>query len=202
MFCQDSIVKRSEDRYKGAGVRIQCLALKQVDKKKGNRSMEGTGKTLYYYSTAFNQKVAELTTAIAGLDSYRKELVNKLYYLKKAVIEASDVHAEKYQTILGIDQDLKLLNRKLNGDQLRSRYEGAAPRSVKERVELITGALWSITAGPTKTFIKSYDATAEKFNELRNSIKVIDDNIKLVENTLEKFEAPYTPSRLPDWKKD
>jgi hypothetical protein len=151
---------------------------------------------------AFNKKVSELTRAVTGLDTYRKELVNKLSYLKKAVIEASDVPAETYQSILNIELDLKAIDRKLNGDQLRTRYEGAAPTSVKERVELITGALWSTTAAPTTTFIKSYDAAAEKFDELKNSIVTIDANIKRVENTLDEYGAPYTPGRLPDWKKD
>ena len=151
---------------------------------------------------SFNKKVAELTRAITGLDSYRKELVTKLSYLKKAVIEASDVPAENYQTILNIELDLKALDRKLNGDQLRSRYEVSAPTSVKERVELITGALWSTTAAPTTTFIKSYDAAAEKFDEIKNLIIAIDSNIKQFENTLEQFGAPYTPGRLPDWKKN
>jgi hypothetical protein len=32
----------------------------------------------------FNEKVAELTRAIGGADSYRKELVKKLSYLKKS----------------------------------------------------------------------------------------------------------------------
>ena len=150
---------------------------------------------------AFNQKVSELTRAITGLDAYRKELVNKLSYLKKAVIESADVPAETYQTILNIELDLRSLDRKINGDQLKTRYEGAAPTSVKERVELITGALWSTTAAPTTTFIKSYDAAAEKFDELKSSIKNIDDNIKQVEVTLERFNAPYTPGRLPYWKK-
>ena len=150
----------------------------------------------------FNQKVAELTRAITGLDAYRKELVNKLSYLKKAVIESADVPVETHQTILNIELDLKSLDRKLNGDQLRSRYEGAAPTSIKERVELVTGALWTTTAAPTTTFIKSYEAAAEKFNELKSSIFAIDADIKQVENTLDKYGAPYTPGRLPDWKKD
>ncbi len=150
----------------------------------------------------FNKKVAELTRAVTGLDSYRKELVNKLSYLKKAVMESADVPVETYKNILNIEMNLKSFNRKLNGDQLRTRYEGAAPTSVKDRVELITGALWSTTAAPTNTFIKSYDAVAEKFDELKNLIKTIDENIKQVEETLERFNAPYTPGRLPDWKKD
>jgi len=150
----------------------------------------------------FNKKVAELTRAITGLDTYRKEMVNKLSYLKKAVIETADVPAETYQTILKLELDLKSLNQKINGDNLRTRYEGATPTSVKERVELITGALWSTTAAPTTTFIKSYEAAAEKFDAIKNSTKAIDEYIKHVEDTLEKYNAPYTPGRMPDWKKN
>ena len=60
----------------------------------------------------FNKKVAELTRAITGLDAYRKEMVNKLSYLKKAVIESADVPAETYQTIITLELDLKVFRSK------------------------------------------------------------------------------------------
>jgi hypothetical protein len=103
---------------------------------------------------------------------------------------------------MNIESDLRELNRKLNGDQLRTRYEGGAPTSVKGRVDLITGALWGTTAAPTNTFIKSYEAAANKFDEILNDLKSIDYNIKQVETDLEKSGAPYTPGRIPEWKKN
>jgi len=151
---------------------------------------------------AFNKKVAELTRAISGTDAYRKELVDKLSYLKKAAIDAANVPEETYQKIINIELDLKEFNRELNGDPLRARYEGASPTSVKGRVDLITGALWNTTAAPTNTFIKSYDAAASKFDTILLSLKSIEENIKQVENTLENYGAPYTPGRFPDWKKN
>lgn len=150
---------------------------------------------------AFNKKVAELTRAITGADAFRKELVDKLAYLKKAVLDGAEVPAETYNNIINIESDLRELNRKLNGDQLRSRYEGAAPTSVKQRVELITGALWSTTAAPTNTFTKSYDAAASKFDEISGSLKSIDESAKQIESVLEKSGAPYTPGRFPEWRK-
>ena len=39
----------------------------------------------------FNIKVAELIRAISGTDAYRKEMVKKIAYLKKAVFESSKV---------------------------------------------------------------------------------------------------------------
>jgi len=150
----------------------------------------------------FNKKVAELTRAIAGADSYRGEMVKKLAYLKKAVIEGADVSKETYNVILVIEQDLKDLNIELNGDNLRTKYEGARPTSVKERVDLITYALWSTTAAPTNTFIKSYDEAAGKFDAILVSLKSIDKEINQVESVLEKNGAPYTPGRFPEWRKN
>jgi photosystem II stability/assembly factor-like uncharacterized protein len=149
----------------------------------------------------FNKKVAELTRAITCADAYRNELVDKLAYLKKALLDGADVPAGTYETIINIESDLKQFNRDLNGDQLRARYEGAAPTSLKQRVELITAALWSTTAAPTSTFIKSYEVAASKFDEISSSLKSIDESVKQIESTLEKSGAPYTPGRFPEWRK-
>ena len=150
----------------------------------------------------FNKRVAELTRAIYGADSYRSELVKKISYLKKAVLEGSEIPIENYNEILLIEQQLKDLNLELNGDNLRTRYEGARPTSVKDRVDLIMFSLWSTTAAPTNTFLKSYDDAAGKFDAILLSLKSIDEEINLVETVLEKNGAPYTPGRFPEWKKN
>ncbi len=150
----------------------------------------------------FNKKTAELTRAIYATDSYRSELANKLAYLKKAVLDGANVPKEIYNDILTIELNLKELNRKLNGDNLRSKYEGARPTSIKDRVDLIIYALWSTTAAPTNTFIKSYDDAASKFDAILSTLKSIEDEINNVEFVLEKNSAPYTPGRFPEWKRN
>ena len=145
----------------------------------------------------FNKKVAELTRAITGVDAYRKELVDKLSYLKKATFETADLPEDTYNKILTAELNLKELNRQLNGDGLRRRYEGASPSSIKDRVDLITAALWNTTAAPTTTFTKSYDDAARKFDDVLVFLKTIDDEVKQVERTLEMHGAPYTPGRFP-----
>ena len=91
---------------------------------------------------------------------------------------------------------LEDLNRKLNGDQLRGKYEGGVPTFIKQRVEIITSGLWSTTSAPTETFIQNYDAANGKVNELTAALKSIDEDIKQIELILEKYGAPYTPGRL------
>jgi photosystem II stability/assembly factor-like uncharacterized protein len=143
----------------------------------------------------FNKKVAELTRTITGADAWRAELVNKLGYLKKAVLESEKVPVDTYSKILTIELNLEDLNRKLNGDQLRGKYEGGVPTSIKQRVEIITSGLWSTTSAPTETFIQNFDAASSKVNELSVSLKSIGEEMKQIESILEKYGAPYTPGR-------
>ncbi len=150
---------------------------------------------------AFNKKVGELTRVISGADAYRSEMVGKLSYLKKAVVESNTVPMDIYNHILSIELNLKALNRKLNGDALRSRYEGASPTAIKDRMDMITSSLWTTTSAPTEAFIKSYEAAANAVQDVLDTLRSIESSITEVEKILEKNGAPYTPGRFPDWKK-
>jgi len=150
---------------------------------------------------AFNKKVAELTRAISGADAFRSEMVKKLGYLKKAVIESAEVPNDTYQKITATEQNLRDLNTSLNGDKIIRRFKGASPTSLIDRLELITYSLWNTTAEPTNTLIKSYDFAAERFDGILSTLKSIDGEIKMIEETLEKHGAPFTPGRFPEWRK-
>ena len=144
----------------------------------------------------FNKKIAELTRTISGADAWRVELVNKLIYIKKAVIESGKVPADTYTKIMTAELNLEDLNRKLNGDQLRGKYEGAVPTSLKQRIEIIAYGLWSTTSAPTETFNQNFEAARSKFNELSGLLKSIGEEINQVELLLDKYNAPYTPGRI------
>ena len=149
----------------------------------------------------FNRKVAELTRAISGADAYRKSLDEKIKYFEKAVIDGAEVPEDTYNTVIKIKKELDDFNRKLNGDPLIARYQGGSPTSVKDRVDLITSALWTTTSAPTTTFLKSYDVAADQFGGLLDQLRSIDGEVRALESTLEKYGAPYTPGRFPEWRK-
>jgi predicted translin family RNA/ssDNA-binding protein len=116
------------------------------------------------------------------------------------VFEAANVPAETYNKVLSIEKNLDKLNRKFNGDNLKAKYEGAVPTALRERVELITGALWGTTAAPTTTFIKSYEVAAGQFDEILNSLKSVGAKVEEIEKLLKDYQAPYTPGRFPNLK--
>lgn len=175
-----------------APVAFNCVAL-------NNSSLPAADKAAL---NEFNKKLAELTRAMSGADEYRNELVKKIPYLKRAVLDASNVPPAVYEQVSAIQKKLTDINKQMNGDGLRARYEAAVPISLKGRVDMITGALWSTTSAPTETFRSSYSIVADGFEAVLNSLRAVTDDIKLVEALLEKYKAPYTPGRLPDWKKN
>jgi chromosome segregation ATPase len=144
----------------------------------------------------FNKKVADLTRSVSGTDAWRAELVNKLVYIKKAALESEKVPADTYTKILAAELNLEDLNRQLNGDQLRGKYQGAVPTSLKQRIDIITSGLWSTTLAPTETFNQNFEAAKKKFNELSGSLKSLGEEIKQIESILDKYGAPYTPGRM------
>lgn len=174
-----------------APVTFNCVAL-------NNSSLPAADKAAL---NEFNKKLAELTRAVSGADEYRNELVKKIPYLKRAVLDAYNVPAAVYEQVSAIQKKLNDINKQMNGDGLRARYEATVPISLKGRVDMITGALWSTTSAPTETFRSSYNIAADGFEAILNSLRAVTDDIKQVEVLLEKYKAPYTPGRLPDWKK-
>ncbi len=148
----------------------------------------------------FNSKVSDLNKDISAADAWRKDLVAKLSYIKKAVFVTTRLPAGTYNSVLSLERNLEDLNVKLNGDPLRARYEGGTPTSLKERVDLITGALWSTTSAPTLSFQQNYDVALKGFSQLSGTLKSIDGQVKDLESTLDKYGAPYTPGRFQNNK--
>ena len=72
----------------------------------------------------------------------------------------------------------------------------------KQRVQLITSALWSTTADATNTFKKSYEVAADKFGAVLDSLKVIVNDIINIDSIMQKYGVPYTTGRFPEWKKN
>ena len=150
----------------------------------------------------FNKKVAEITRAITGADEFRAEMTKKIPYFKQAAQEIPSVPVATIERITALQRKLEEVNIKINGDGLRARYEGAAAPSLKGRIDNIVGSLWSTSSAPTETFKASYKVAADAFGNILDTLKGIADDIRHLEALLENYKAPFTPGRLPEWKKN
>ena len=149
---------------------------------------------------AFCKKVSELRRATGAADSYRGELVNKIKFIKSAIIDSPDLLVMVTTQVNEIEKRLNQVDIKMNGDASIARREFETAPSINGRIGTIEGGVWSTTSAPTQIAINSLDVAAKQFAGVLPELKSIDEEIKKVEAILEKNHAPYTPGRMPEWK--
>ncbi len=150
----------------------------------------------------FCKQVSELRRAASSADKFREELVNKIKFIKTAITDAPSLTQGLPEKIHAIEKRLNELNIILNGDASLAKREFETPPSISYRIGVMEYSLWNATAAPTQTFIQSYQTAAKLFEPLLAELKKTDADLKQVEADLEKNKAPYTPGRLPEWKKE
>jgi photosystem II stability/assembly factor-like uncharacterized protein len=148
----------------------------------------------------FSKKIAELSRVATAADQYRSELVNKMKFIKQAVIETPKLPLDVSKTVTDIEQKLSDISKQLNGDVTLARREFEILPSISNRINYIIGSLWSTTAAPTQTQLDAYTIASKLFTPAYTSLKAVGEEIKKLEDLLEKSSAPYTPGRLPEWK--
>ncbi len=148
----------------------------------------------------FCKKIAELSRVVAASNQYRAELVNKVRYMKQAIIETPKQSLDLSTALQNVEKRLNAVNRQLNGDASLARREFETSPSVNGRIGYITGSLWNTTAAPTQTQLNNYQIATKQFTPVYNELKAIAEEVKRIESILEKNGAPYTPGRLPEWK--
>lgn len=149
----------------------------------------------------FNKKVASLSRAVSASDAHMNQIKGQLPYLEQAIMSVPAMQESWYTDYYAIKDGLKEVNKKLNGDPLLSRYEGADRTSLKNKIDLITSALWTTTSGQTATFERAYTEASGGFEQILSTLKEINGKISTLEKSLEDAGAPYTPGRFPVWKK-
>jgi len=148
----------------------------------------------------FNEKVAELLRVVQGAEGYRKEMEEDVDYILKAVLFTHTVPKETQLSIREVEERLTSLNEHMNGDPLRTRYEGAGAPTTRSRIQNITWALWSTRSAPTQTFIRQYELARADVDAILDEIRSINAEIEKLRELLDEYQAPYTPGRIPEFK--
>ncbi len=148
----------------------------------------------------FSKKIAELRRSVGAADAYLDELNNKMRYIKAAVLETNNLPLDISKNLQLIDKRLIAINTQLNGDRTLSRREFETLPSLNGRINNITSGLWATTSAPTQTQYRSYELAAKQFTPLLNELNAIGEEVRKIEDQLEKAGAPYTPGRKPVWR--
>ncbi len=163
-----------------------------------NLSVADRGKVV-----EFSKKVARLQRAVLGSVELAKETHKRLDFLSKAILDTPAAPAALLNRAKELDVRLKDLETALNGDKILTKYQEPAPTSIAARADGVAEALWGITSAPTGTHQRSYEIAAQEFAPVLEKLKVlVDTDLKDLETKVEAAGAPWTPGRVPTWKKE
>ncbi len=149
----------------------------------------------------FYDKVSELTRVVSAADSYKDELMNRIKYIKVALLESPISPLELQGDIKKIENSLKDIQVKLNGDASLSKREFEVLPGINSRIGNIEYSLWRSSQAPTETNKQSYALAVKQFESIPAELKALDAGLKKIEQQLEKDGAPYTPGREIEWKR-
>ena len=152
---------------------------------------------------AFQQKTGRLLRAVLGAAKSAEEAQNRINYLKKAIDETPSADPKLRENARELEQQLTDINIALNGNSVRDKRNEATLPSLRQRVQQIVSGHWSTTAGPTQTHRNQYDETASEFGSVLERLKkLVETDLKSLETQAENAGAPWTPGRVPSWKKE
>lgn len=148
----------------------------------------------------FERKVAGLQRAVLGAAGSIADTQKRIDLLQKALLDTPKADPSLAASLLSLEDRLKDLNERLNGDAVVSRYNEPTASSIVDLVQRVVEGQWSTSAAPTKTQRDAYATAAEAFTPLLADLRrLIEMDLKAVEQQMESAGAPWTPGRLPVW---
>ena len=151
----------------------------------------------------WQRQAAELQRSMQGASSMISDTGTKLKYLKESLFSISKPTQEFTKEILDLEEKLRSIQRKMNGDRVADRLDLDIPPGISARLSSAIYDGYNSTSDPTFTMKEQLQIAQEEFDGLLNDLKnLIQTDLKLLEQKLEAAGAPYTPGRLPEFKKN
>jgi photosystem II stability/assembly factor-like uncharacterized protein len=151
----------------------------------------------------FENKASKLQRTILGALNVLNDSRTRVGLLKTTLMQTSQATPELYQRLLDIQERLTILHREFTGDEVAARYNENGPPTLLGYVDAMTQGFWSSTASPTGIEQKAYDIAADEFTTLYGSLRqMVETEMPKLDKELDQLGAPWTPGRLPDWKRE
>lgn len=149
----------------------------------------------------FHQKTARLQRALVGAEEVIRETTGRIDAIQRALVEtprADDKLSDEADTLERRLLDIAVA---LEGDRNLARRNETLPPSIEDRVGRVIGSQWATLSGPTQTDLEAYRLAAEAFAPVLADLrKLVDVDLRALEEKMETAGAPWTPGRLPTWQ--
>ncbi len=152
---------------------------------------------------AFQKQLSELVMAMNGAEQYMEAMDKRIKAVRQTIHNTPGLGSELADRVKKADEALDDLFFLLNGPEAVASWEEVPPTKVplNSRIQDVIWGLWGTTSDPTQTMIDNYAILIEEFPPVLTKLQQMDADLKAVENELDKAGAPWTPGRIPVFKK-
>ncbi|MEM7052650.1 MAG: glycosyl hydrolase [Acidobacteriota bacterium] len=148
----------------------------------------------------FHRRTADLQRTLQGTLELADETASRLDHLAVALRSTVGIDPSLDQRVHELQNRLADLRIGLEGDPTMGRREMPQRPSVGTRLGRILRGRWGTTSAPTQTQKDSFAIASRQFSALLADLeRLIDDDLTALETAAEGADAPWTPSRRPDW---
>jgi len=150
----------------------------------------------------FQRAVASLQRAVLGASQSVDELKGRISLIKKALGDMEAPAAKLRGGIDTLEANLRAVSRVLKGDRTLTSRNDPAPASIVDIVNGIVDDQWQSSGAPTQTQRDAYALAGDRFAPLlANLRRLVETDLKEIEKQMEGLGAPWTPGRVPEWKR-
>lgn len=146
---------------------------------------------------AFKLDLAELQRKANGASGKLREMDNRLKHLYKAVDLTTASTEEHAQTARYLAQRVTDLKVSMWGDTTISSRQEAVPWSISQRVGSLYGGLIESQANIPGNYKDSMKIASGQLSTAIKTMHMLETDLRLFEDELEEYGAPWTPGRLP-----
>jgi hypothetical protein len=150
----------------------------------------------------FQQETAALQRAVLGSIRAVEETGSRLDFIARAILQSPRADAALLQEARALEERLHAIDVALEGDStIRSRSESTPP-AIAERVDDVVSGHWTSTSAPTETQREAYRIAGAAFEPVLEDLRrLLEDDLPALEAKLDDAGAPWTPGRVPRWRR-
>ena len=148
--------------------------------------------------STFQQKIGKLQSAIRTMNNVLNKTSQELGEMSAAVQGIKTENSKILEEIIVVEDKIKILQRKINGDRLANRLDVDLSPSISDRVNRAAYGVLSSTSAPTYTQRDAYSIAYDEFQPLLEELKtILEKDVKNILDTMNRSGAPYTLNRIP-----
>lgn len=147
---------------------------------------------------AFKKEVADFQRIVEGTQKSLNEMENQMKHIKEAIVRTEAPQEELMTDYNSIGRKLGEIKRKLNYDPIAATLDRDVPPTVASRIAAIVYEQMYATSTPTQTHVEQLAIAKEEFTPLYEEIsRLLDKDLKAIQEKLRTLRTPYTPNTLP-----